>query len=457
MITRLEVDGFKSFRKLAVDLAPVTVIVGANAVGKSNLFDVLRFLSRLATGPIAEAIRDQRGYPHELMRRTPDGSHVQEIRIAVELVLPPKVTDDFSERQIEHRRVRYEVHLRWVAGDGLGRLVVSHERATPILRSQDNWRPWGEPPHPALLDELSAGKRRLSPFLSTTEEQGDGAPGKVTFQLHQDGHAGRKRPASPPGATVLSTVTTAAEFTTLFAIRNSLASLRFLQLDPARMRSPSPDFASDTLDPSGSNLATVLHRIRVETRDDASPEGVLPDIAAELSMIVSGVRRVHLTADERSRTWQLDLDQGHGASYSARVISDGTLRLLALFAMLYDPRFTGVLCMEEPENGVHPARLAKLLERIHAHVADPTTDRDRGEPLRQVLFNSHSPVVVGAARQRVAEALFADTVTAPDGARHTRIRAVGGAEQEQWVAAEADGRVSRSEVRRFLDTVGGDV
>jgi len=55
MLTRLEIDGFKTFESLAIDLLPFSVVLGTNAAGKSNLFDAIRLLSQLATRDVAEA------------------------------------------------------------------------------------------------------------------------------------------------------------------------------------------------------------------------------------------------------------------------------------------------------------------------------------------------------------------------------------------------------------------
>ena len=49
MITKLEIDGFKSFRDFSIEFSPFTVVAGKNASGKSNLFDALELLSRCAT------------------------------------------------------------------------------------------------------------------------------------------------------------------------------------------------------------------------------------------------------------------------------------------------------------------------------------------------------------------------------------------------------------------------
>jgi hypothetical protein len=80
--------------------------------------------------------------------------------------------------------------------------------------------------------------------------------------------------------------------------------------------------------------------------------------------------------------------------HAARSLSDGTLRFLALAVLEQDPAFRGTLCLEEPENGIHPARIPamiSLLQDIATDVSDPVS---QDNPLRQVIVNTHSPSVV---------------------------------------------------------------
>ena len=58
MLTRIEIDGFKTFEGFSMDLAPFLSILGPNASGKSNLFDAIRFLSQLATMTCARRSKD---------------------------------------------------------------------------------------------------------------------------------------------------------------------------------------------------------------------------------------------------------------------------------------------------------------------------------------------------------------------------------------------------------------
>ena len=161
-----------------------------------------------------------------------------------------------------------------------------------------------------------------------------------SFNIHADGHAGRTRSAEAAEATVLSSITS-AEFPHLYALREELRAWRFLQLDPVAMRRPSPTTASELLDPDGANLATVLARIQAETSAASRPHGAIADIAADLAALIPGALDLKVVEDTQSREYRVDIGMRGGPPFSSRVVSDGTLRVLALLTLLHDPRQRG--------------------------------------------------------------------------------------------------------------------
>ena len=82
-----------------------------------------------------------------------------------------------------------------------------------------------------------------------------------------------------------------------------------------------------------------------------------------------------------------------GTPHPARALSDGTLRFLALSVLESDPKMQGVLCLEEPENGIHPERIRAILELLMDIAVDTQHPVGSDNPLRQVIVNTHSPVV----------------------------------------------------------------
>ncbi len=467
MLTRIEISGFKSFEDMKIDVSPFMVVLGANGVGKSNLFDAMQLLSLCATSnDLKSAFAQNRGDAEELFRRSSDSSPSGPMRIAAELLLPLTTEDPYKDTvEVPHTRVRYELEIALHGSqDGaLQRLVVVKESAVPILAKDDRWAPFGSKPSKQFR-EAHCKYSRSVPYISMEQENG-----RVQFVIHQDGHGGRKRemPAVAAEATALSSVTTAG-FPTMYALKEELRSWRFLQLDPMGLRKPSQSTDPETLLPDGRNLARVLARIRSETTTAARPHGVLNDISADLVQFVPGISKLEVRNDPNPKEYRVEMtysNQGANEPFNARVLSDGTLRLLALFTLLHDPRLRGMICFEEPENGIHPQRLGILIGRLRELVSDPqATDPDAKEPLLQVLLNSHSPVVLSqlrAGKQRDGEVYWADLITKvgsslPKPIRCTRLRAVHTTRQTRLDDSD-DGAetVSDGEVRNYLETVSG--
>lgn len=450
MLTRIEIDGFKTFEEFAVDLGPMQVILGPNASGKSNLFDAIRLLSNLAQSDLRSSVRGLRGEPVELFRIRADGFRSTSMAFAVELLLAPYVRDSWGETvKISHSRVRYEIEieLRQVSV-GLERLVVVKEAATPIQPERDLW----------LQRRISLQFQQAflkyghsEPWLTTVETNG-----QRLFQIIPDASGvGRTQRATNAERSVLSSITT-AEYPHLYAIREEMRSWRFLQLDPYKLRRPSPTTAAFELEPDGANLATVLAYIQTETATESQPKGAIADIAAALTSLISGVVDLDISLDRKNKEYQIEIGDRDGIAFSSRVISDGTLRLLCLLVLLYDPKHSGLVCFEEPENGVHPFRLKTLIERLRLGVTDITSEEvDETEPLFQMLLNSHSPIVLAGLEE--PEALFADMVSVvkPEVgtvSRKTRIRPVGTLQRESKAESELE-YVSRFEVERYLHSV----
>lgn len=472
MLTRLEIDGFKTFEKLDISFSPFTVVLGSNAAGKSNLFDAVRLLSNLATKDVAEALKDVRGEPLELFRQVPGQGRVRRISLAAEVLVDPVVRDPWgSEVKLTHTRMRYEVTLeRREVKSGLERIQVAREAVFPIMRKDDRWSEAqapsrrSEPASKAFRDAYLKYNRQKA--WLTTDQLDEG----LSFSIHQDGKQRRNRPASAAEATVLYSITN-AEFPHLFALREEMRSWRLLQLDPALLRRPVPATASDVLDADGGNLAAVLARLKAETATPERPTGVLSDVAADLNSLIPGVVRLDASLHDASREYRVELTMRDGLPYTSRVISDGTLRVLALMTLLNDPAHRGLICFEEPENGVHPGRVRQLVRRLNDMVSTPGTFQSSGEPpppLCQLLMNSHSPVVLSALLDNGedgtpldVEILFADSAVVSDPQsqefrRKTRLRPVVRSRVQVDLFGDVpvqQGHVSTLEVNKVLGTV----
>ncbi|AVH59031.1 MULTISPECIES: AAA family ATPase [Streptomyces] len=456
MLTRLEVSGFKNLLDLRVEFGPFTCIAGENGTGKSNVFDAIQFLSLLTDHSMieaAQAVRGTHGTLHGDARDLfwngyADGEHL--MKFAAEMIVPGEAEDDFGRlAEPTSTFLRYEVHLGYQppqGGERGGRLTLRYEDLSRI-------RPSEAPshlrfPHSArdFRGGVVRGRRSTAPYISTSFELGN-----ATVRIHADGSSGgkpRPAPASRAPQTMLSTVNRNDDPTILTA-RREMQSWRRLALEPSALRTSDRYSDPSEMQPDGLHLPRSLDRIaRKKSPDD--PARIYSRVAGRLSDL-SGlhVRTLHVEADDTRELLTIKLHEIDGMVLPARSLSEGTLRFLALCVLLEDPQAHGLLCMEEPENGIHPANLPAMVDLVRDLAVDPSLPVDEDNPFRQVLINTHSPGVVALADP--ADLLIADTTTVPgaDGkaARGLRLRPLA----DTWRAGGAGkGYGTKADILAYL-------
>ena len=171
-----------------------------------------------------------------------------------------------------------------------------------------------------------------------------------------------------------------------------MQSRRLLQLEPAALRQPDEFTAPSHLESDGRHLPASLNRLA--TRDEAAR--LYSQIANRLSELIGSVRGIRIDRDEKRELLTLMMTSQDGTELPARALSDGTLRFLALSVLELDPGTPGLICLEEPENGIHPDRIPAMLRLLQDIATDPDGAADETNPLRQVIVNTHSPSVVMA-------------------------------------------------------------
>lgn len=396
MITRLEADGFKNLLDFEVDFGPYTCIAGPNAVGKSNVFDAIEFLSLLADVPFMEAAQRLRSAGERSIDASSLFWHDEEarpsdMRLAAEMLVAPEVEDEFGRTaQPTTTFLRYELVLRYEApntsaGSRFGRIVLVKESLTHIKKGDAKQHmAW---PHKATFrDSVVLGRRSGAAYISTRVDD----DGVSIVEVHQDaGSRGKPRPTPAERAprTIVATTTTISD-PTILAARREMMSWRKLALEPSSMRAPDSLDGPTEMAADGSHLAAALYRLGGERPDD-----VYARVAGEASALVD-IRAVDVEVDLQRNALTLKAQVGRGPMLPARALSDGTLRFLALCILKEDPNFDGLICMEEPENGIHPAKMSAMVELVKSLAVDPFYPSAADNPLRQVVINTHSPYLV---------------------------------------------------------------
>lgn len=388
MLTRLRIQGFKNIVDAEVRFGPFTCIAGANGAGKSNLFDAIQFLRDLAEFPIIEAaarVRDPVGKSGDI--RAIFTQHAkpteQKVRFDADFIVPPAVRDDFNRHtQPTATYLTYTLELAYVAaiGQASERLELVHEALTYIPASQAKKR-LAFAHTPAFRESVVSNDRR-APYISTEQEEG-----KSVIKLHQDGGSSGKPvrvPAEGSPKTLVGGNNT-SDYPTVLAARREMQSWTLLQLEPSALRQPDPFSADPRVASNGAHLAATLQRLDAEAT-----------ISNQLAQLLDDVGNVSVDKDDSRRTLTLQVTGRNGVSHPARALSDGTLRFLALAILAADPDSGRLLCLEEPENGIHPSRIPAILELLQSMAVDPAEPVGHDNPLKQVVINTHSPSVISA-------------------------------------------------------------
>jgi predicted ATPase len=401
MLTRLRIKGFKNLRDVDLHFGPFTCIAGRNGVGKSNLFDAITFLSDLASMPIMKAALRVRGTNGRiadigsLFTRSQAGE-VQAIEFVAEMIVSSTVVDDFDrEAKPTATFLEYTLELRLnsnVSDAGTKEPIYLEREELRAKSSSDAAKALPFNPGSAWIKRNVDGPgKRTAPFIETKPGSESDPPVIVLRGELQPGERDKRtgRPPEIPARrspqTVLSGVNTISHASVL-AARREMQSWRLLQLEPSALRKWD-DLRSDPhVTSTGEHLPATLKRLANNSA-----------VAARLSDLIPGVVSVDVDQDDVRETLTVVVTMKDKVPFSASSLSDGTLRFLALAVLASDPDASGLVCMEEPENGIHPLRIPEMLNLVRSLAdaeASERSDPADGASIRQVIINTHSPQVV---------------------------------------------------------------
>ncbi|HEY0511656.1 MAG TPA: AAA family ATPase [Thermoanaerobaculia bacterium] len=409
MLTRLEVNGFKNLVDFAVDFGPFTCMAGPNGVGKSNVFDAIRFLSLLADNTLMEAALLVRGSDIETsdirdLFLTAGDDRFPSFKIAAEMIVEPKVHDDFGRpAEASSTYLRYEVEIGYESSThrgALGRLVLLAEALTYITEGESVAKLKFPSSAANFRRKVVMNKRRTQSGYITVRRAADG---QTEILVHQDGGSrgpAQTAPAITAPRTIVATTNTSVT-PTILAARREMQRWRFLALEPSAMRKPDRFQASPFITANGGHIPAALNRLAAQAGESAD---VYASIAARVAKLVP-IAGLDVDIDEVRQLLTLVVNEQEGSKLPAASLSDGTLRFLTLAALVADPLAERLICIEEPENGIHPAKIADMVELLRDLAVDADAEPGPDNPFRQVIVATHSPVFVQL--QRPDDLLFA--------------------------------------------------
>lgn len=342
-IEQIKIKNYKVFKDVTIkDLPNMCVFLGANGSGKTTLFDVFGFLSDSLKNNVKTAISKRGGFS-EVISRDQKGEIEFEI----------KFRNDPEKKGQKEPLITYELKI------GLDKTPIVFKETLKYRRGNTG-QPWkfldftrgsGQ----AIINEDEYGKRGVS---EKREEQ------------------------SLESADILAIkgLGQFQKFKAIAAFRRLLESWFVSNFHINVARQPQDVGLSEHLSSEGENLALVAQYIYQNHRD------IFNLILKKMKKRVPGVTNVEAEETTDGRIVLKFQDGAFKDPFIARYVSDGTIKMFAYLLLLHDPAPHPLLCIEEPENYLHPSLLNELAEEFREYAK-------RGG---QVFISTHSPDFVNA-------------------------------------------------------------
>ncbi len=380
MLAQIEALSYRCLRYIHQPLATFQVLIGPNASGKSTFLDVVAFL--------ADVVKEKEGVAAAVAVRAPDVHdlywmrHGEAFELALEATIP---------KPLQHRRngaatrVRYEVKVGLHPDTGETSLLAENLWLKPDPPPRDEQviqqrSLFPLPPKPP--DAIVRPSRKRTPsgwrrVLNKVPESGNDYFCSETSKWNNLFRLGPRRSA------LANLPEDEEKFpVSIWFRRYLLEGVQRLALNSAALRRPSPPGSPRHFQPDGSNLPWVVGDLEKQ-----APER-LQEWVAHVRTALPDLQKIRTVERPEDRHRYLVLDYDTGLQAPSWLVSDGTLRLLALTILAYIPDLEGIYLIEEPENGVHPRAVESVLQSLSSVYG------------AQVLLATHSPVILSLAEPK---------------------------------------------------------
>ncbi len=357
-ITRVWAKNFRSIADVSFDLDPLTILVGPNASGKSNLLDILRFVKD-ALRDLEIAVSSRQGM--EGVARHGVGGGDSDLT-CIEVGVAATMRDGHAEHG--YYSVEYGFTIAradnggyWVSSEN-GRVRDGDDSAVAEIRIEDG--------NLALPDFAVEGALNSLPYDDIVFRSDDLVVPtivRVFRQLIPDAETSAREVSFYDG---------------LLELLRNLSVMRFYHIFPNTIREPQRLSNAPTLEEDAENLASIIKGFdRVESDSMAH-------LREDVGLLMPGVSDIGVDAVGGYLVVKLKRDAIAGDPWiDLSMESDGTIRLLGLVVALYQQPYLPVIGIEEPELTVHPGALAVLADMIN-----------EAARRSQVIVTTHSPDLI---------------------------------------------------------------
>jgi len=380
MITYIEALNYKCLRNISVELGQFHILVGSNASGKSTFLDIISFLGDIINnGPETAVIKRSQSLKELVWK-----GESNEFQLVIELRIPDRIKDQFQKNGNKYSHCRYEINVGIDPEKGGISLLAENfflrqKQSPDKIRTDFTAEQMSIFPHePHVLDNIIQESRKHTPTgWRRVVSLGEGGRAYIRSETTKWNF-----PLKPgPQKSALTMVPEEERFPCSTWAKSVFSEgIHALTLNSRKMRQPCRPDASLSFLSDGSNLPIVIANL-LKTNPDRfhmwldHVKTVLPDI-----------RNIDVRQREVDKFLFLLVEYTNGINVPSWLLSDGTLRLLALTVLAYFPSSGKIFLIEEPENGIHP----KALDAVYQSLSSVYEG--------QVLCATHSPLLLGLSQ-----------------------------------------------------------
>ena len=376
MLKSLTLKNFKSYEDSKLEISPLTVLIGANASGKSNAIEGLRFLSWMAHGQKLSSLQYAMRSGEHIVRGHPDsffyrGAEFFELGCEIDVPEWNQLSVSVESREDGLHIESEKISMPAASVPLYALSAPSNGISTDVSVAYNNFTRGRYKPHITCNDQMP-----------------------IFTQLGSPAVFGNHLRASSVIPLVVDT------------FEKSLSSILFLDPVPARMRDYS-FLAERELQGDGANISAVLAHLcgvmlprRMREERPVYEQAKREILSFIQSLPEQNISDIDFYRERRGGMMVVLVETfgGRKEKYDASLLSDGTLRVLSIAAAMLSAREGSLVVIEEIDNGVHPSRAKHLLSRIQA-VAQKRN--------LKVILSTHNPALLDALpSEAIPDAVF---------------------------------------------------
>lgn len=370
MITLIEALNFRCLRYIRQPLGPFHVLVGPNASGKTTFLDVVAFLGRFVSDGLEAAIHERTQNFQDIVWNRSG----KRFELAVEARIPQERRKLLRKKSYD--TIRYELALELDTDSDQVVIAVENallKEAIPDGKRQRDLFPISaNAPRRIVPEKKTAGTSRVITKVL-------GGNDNFYSEIYRDSGKGwaPSFKLGPLKSALGNLPADESQFPVATWFKDLLTQgTQKFTLNSAAIRKASPPGHGRNLRPDGSNLPWVVSAL--QARDTQRFRNWVSHIQTALPSIET-INTVERPEDKHRYLTVRYMD---GLEIPSWMVSDGTLRLLALTLPAYLPDLAGIFLIEEPENGIHPRAVETMVQSLSSVYG------------AQVLLATHSPVIL---------------------------------------------------------------